>query len=204
MPQDSALLRSLEQATATYEANIEQARSYLTGRGISHGTARSCRLGVVGDQPLAGHDRFVGRLCIPYLTRAGVVQLKFRSMGTEEPKYLGLPNVKPHLYNVEALFTHESHIAITEGELDAVVLTHEVGIPAVGCPGVSTWQDHFPRLFAGFDRVLIFADGDQPGREFARRVADDLDNAVILSMPDGLDVTDVYVNDGAAALLERI
>lgn len=198
----AALRTSLEEATTAYQQNIEAARSYLAGRGVSPRTAASCRLGVV-DDPAPGHERFAGRLAIPYLTRAGVVGMKFRSMDGASPKYLCLPGAKPRLYGVEALFVDSPHVAVCEGELDAAVLTHEVGIPAVGCPGVSTWQEHFPRLFTGYDRVLIFADGDEPGVEFAKRVAHDIDNAVILPMPDGCDVSDVYVREGADFLRER-
>jgi DNA primase len=143
-----------------------------------------------------------GRLAIPYITRAGVVNMRFRAMDASEPKYLGLPDAKPRLYGVESLFDPSPIVGITEGELDRNILV-QCGIPAVGCPGVSTWMDYHPALFAGYDRVLIFADGDDAGKAFAKRVRKDLDNGVTVTMPDGMDVNDLYLRDGAEALRER-
>lgn len=194
--------RLLTEATTRYAASIDLAAGYLAGRGIEMSTAHSCQLGVVVD-PELGHEGMVGRLAIPYLSRAGVRTIRFRAMDGGDPKYLSLPGVRPHLYNVEALFERSTFIAITEGELDAAVLTHQCGIPAVGCPGVSSWQDHFPRLFDGYDRVLIFADGDTPGREFAKRVSHELDNAIVVNLGDGLDVNDLYVLEGLEGLRKR-
>lgn len=201
-PLDRELSSLLERATSTYEAHLELARSYLDERRIEMSTARSCRLGVVAE-PVVGHEWFAGRLAIPYITRNGIVQMKFRAMDGSEPKYAGLTNVLPRLYNVASLFDAEADIAITEGELDAAVLAYQCDLPAVGCPGVDAWRDHFPRLFAGFDRVLVFADGDKPGREFAQRVASELTNAIVVRCPDGLDVNDVYVLEGAAGIRKR-
>lgn len=203
MPTRNAeLMRSLGKATAAYEAHIELAADYLAERRIEMSTARSLRLGYVAE-PEAGHEWFTGRLAIPYLTRAGVVQVKFRSLDGSDPKYLGIDGVRPHLYNVESLFMDSPVIAVTEGELDAAILAYQCDVPAVGCPGVAVWQDHFPRLFAGYDRVAVFADGDAPGREFAQRVALDLEQANVVRLPDGTDVNDIYITEGAVALRRR-
>lgn len=193
---------SLERATQTYEAQLETGLEYLAGRGISEASARAARLGVVGT-PAPTHDRFVGRISIPYVTPTGVVQMKFRSMFGADPKYLGIEGIGPKLYGTTALLSQSPLIAITEGELDAVILTHQVGLPAVGCPGVSTWQPHYPRCFAGFERVLVFCDGDQPGHNLGRRISKELSTAVVVHMPDGMDVTDVYLTEGAEGLRRR-
>lgn len=189
-------------ATELYQEQLGLGLEYLAGRGISEAAARAARLGVVGT-PARTHDRFQGRLAIPYVTRAGVVNIKFRSMDGAEPKYLCLPNSKPLLYNVGAFFHPGSRIGITEGELDAVVLSHEVGLPAVAVPGVSMWDDHHPRCFTGFDQVLVFADGDGPGYDLAKRISRDLEQAQVIYMPDGQDVTDVYLAEGADGIRKR-
>lgn len=198
----SVLRTSLEEATALYESQLEKGLEYLAGRGISEEAAKAARLGVVGT-PAPTHDRYAGRLSIPYVTPAGVVNLKFRSMYGADPKYLCLDNAKPLLYGVTALSSGSPVIAITEGELDALILTHQVGIPAVGCPGASTWQKHHPRCFAEFDRVLVFCDGDQPGHQLGKRISQELQSAQVLHMPDGMDVTDVYLTEGAEGLRRR-
>jgi len=66
------------------------AEGYLAQRGINPAVAQAIRLGVVVD-PLAGQEQFINRLAIPYLTPTGVVDIRFRSMGPEEPKYMGMP-----------------------------------------------------------------------------------------------------------------
>lgn len=198
----ASVISFLEKATTYYERQLDRGLEYLADRGISEEAARAARLGVVGT-PAPTHDSYVGRLCIPYVTPAGVLGLKFRSMNGTDPKYLCLPNSKPLLYGVQAFFESADTIAITEGELDALILTHEVGLPAVGCPGVSTWQEHHPRCFTGYDRVLIFADGDGPGHDLAKRISRDLDQAQVIHMPDGTDVTDVYLTEGAEGIRKR-
>src|SRR6266702_2714522 len=49
-----------------------------------------------------------GRLSIPYVTRAGVVNLKFRSIEADSgPKYLNLSGFETNLYHVESFFRSE-------------------------------------------------------------------------------------------------
>jgi DNA primase len=50
-------------------------------------------------------------------------------------------------------------------------------------------------LLADFERVFVFADGDQPGTEFARSLARELPVTVIQS-PDGHDVNSLYLQEG--------
>lgn len=198
----ASVLSWLEKATAHYEKQLDLGLEYLARRGISEAAARKARLGVVGT-PAPTHDKYLGRLCIPYVTKAGVLTLKFRSMQDSDIKYLCLPNSKPMLYGTTSFHRNSNVIAITEGELDALVLTHEVGIPAVGCPGVSTWQDHHPRCFSGYDQVLVFADGDEPGHDLAKRISRDLEQATVIHCPDGSDVSDVFLAEGPEGLRRR-
>jgi DNA primase len=93
-------------------------------------------------------------------------------------------------------------IAICEGELDAVVCSGVLGIPAVGVPGVAAWKGHYPKLFNGFDEILILGDNDDkedgsnPGAEFSKRVASDLTNSRIVELPVGMDLNDYYLAKG--------
>jgi DNA primase len=199
---------SLEAATAAYETFLPMAEDYLAGRGIELSVAATYRLGVVVE-PEVGHEYMVGRLSIPYITRAGVVDLRFRCMEehdckvAEHPKYLGQDAAKTHLYNVGALIRAESTVAITEGEIDALVLDGIVGIPAVGVPGATSWKEHYPRCFDDFERVLVFADGDKAGNGFARKLAHELETVTIVRMPEGMDVNEFYAQEGPDRLRER-
>ena len=90
----------LGRATAKYAANIHLAEGYLASRGITREVARLARFGVVSE-PEVGHEAFIGRLSIPYITKTGVVDLRFRSLNPAvEPKYMGMTGVETKMYNV--------------------------------------------------------------------------------------------------------
>jgi DNA primase len=160
------------------------------------------RLGVVID-PLPGHEQFRGRLAIPYITRSGVVDIRFRALGHEEPKYLGLPGAKTHMYNVRAVMEAENSIAICEGEIDTMVLHYKVGIPAIGVPGANAWKKHYRRMLQDFDTIYVFADGDQPGQDFARSLAREMQGVVTLTLPEGEDVNSIFLQHGKEYFLEK-
>ena len=191
-----------EPQVARYEANLHLAAEWLEGRGLTVEDAAVFRLGVVDDSsPESAPYR--GRLAIPYLTKSGVVDIRFRTLFSAGPKYLSRPGAKPHLFNVAALWRTSSVIGIAEGETDAMVMDLYGGIPCVGVPGAQLWQKHFACLFADFDRVLVFGDGDDAGREFSRTVASAMENALPVPMPNGMDLSDVYSSQGPAGL-ERL
>jgi hypothetical protein len=194
----------LEQQVQTYQANLPQVAEYLAGRGIPLEVARTCRLGYVSEPtPGLGDDQYVGKLAIPYLTPSGVVDIRFRNLSGSGPKYLSRPGGKSRLFGVNALFTSTSYVGICEGELDGVVATHVASVPSVSVPGASNWAKHYPLLFEGFQRVFVFADGDQAGKDFAAKVASTIEQAVVVTMPDGQDVSDVVVSEGPGALRKR-
>ena len=197
--------QSLRKAASRYMENVALADSYLRDRGISEATANALALGVVVD-PEPGHELMVGRLAIPYITRSGIVDMKFRCLQHEDcknegcVKYLCLTGSQPHLYNVNAFFVDSPVIGLTEGEFDAGVSHYEVGIPSVGCPGAQAWQPHFARCFVGYETIILFADGDTAGREFAKRVVEDLPPLTVVNLPEKQDVTTVFLSEGAEGL----
>lgn len=194
--------KSLERAVTHYQQFLGEAESYLNERGISRATADSFRLGVV-KEPLTGHEHLLGRIAIPYLTITGVVDVRFRSMDGTDPKYMGLPGAKTHLFNVSAVLISDNKIAVTEGEVDTITLA-SMGIHAVGVPGASNWKPHYSRVLQDFEEVLVFADGDQAGRDFSKRLARDLDNVTIINCPEGEDVNSAYTRFGAEWFRERL
>jgi DNA primase len=193
----------LGKATEKYSQNIYQAEDYLKQRGIPLEIARLARLGVVVE-PEVGHEAFIGRLSIPYITKTGVVDLRFRSLNPAvEPKYMGLTGAETKMYNVLDVDKANDIIGVCEGELDTLTMSACVGIPCVGVPGANSWKKHYTRLLADFQRVFVFADGDQPGTEFARSLARELP-VTIVQMPDGGDVNSVYVSEGADFILRKV
>jgi len=188
-----------EDLCARYQGNIHLAAEWLESRGLNLDAAAVFRLGVVDDDsPESAPYR--GRLAIPYLTRAGVVDIRFRTLHSAGVKYLSHPGARGHVFNVAALWRQTSTVGICEGELDAVVMDLYGGVPCVGIPGAQLWKRHYKALFSDFDRVLVFGDGDEAGREFTQKIASSMDNAFGVPLPDGMDVSDVYATAGVDAL----
>jgi DNA primase len=193
----------LAKATEKYSESIHLAEDYLRQRGIPLEVARLARLGVV-EEPEVGHEAFQGRLSIPYITKSGVVDLRFRSLNPAvEPKYMGLTGAETRMYNVLDVEKASDWIGVCEGELDTLTLSGCVGIPCVGVPGANSWKKHYTRLLADFERVFVFADGDQPGREFASSLARELP-VTIVNLPDGEDVNSIYVSEGPEYLISKV
>jgi DNA primase len=193
----------LGKAAAGYAENIYQAEDYLRSRGIPLEVARLASLGVVAE-PETGHEAFKGRLSIPYITKTGVVDLRFRSLNPAvEPKYMGMTGAETKMYNVLDVERASDFIGVCEGELDTLTLSACVGIPCVGVPGANSWKKHYTRLLADFERVFVFADGDQPGTEFARSLARELP-VTIIQLPDGHDVNSMFVQEGVGYFNQKM
>ncbi len=193
----------LGKATEKYGASIYRAEDYLKNRGIPIEVARLASLGVV-EEPEVGHEQYIGRLAIPYITKTGVVDLRFRSLNPAvEPKYMGLTGAETKMYNVIDIEKANNFIGVCEGELDTITMSGCVGIPCVGVPGANSWKKHYTRLLADFERVFVFADGDQPGTEFARSLARELP-VTIIQLPDGHDVNSMFVQEGAEYFHSRV
>lgn len=195
---------SLEEATRTYQVQIDAAGTYLASRGISRNVALTFRLGYV-HEPMIGHEQYAGRLAIPYLTPTGVVDLRFRSISDDgSPKYLSRPGAESALFNVPAFQQDSDVIAVCEGELDTMITHGECGIPAVGVPGANGWKSWYARAFADYRKVIVLCDGDQPGRDLGKKIAQQIDVATVVSMPDGMDVNDVFLAEGGDGIRKRI
>jgi len=202
MKQTASQKELLGLASDKYAANISMAYDYLRNRGITQEAARLARFGVVAE-PEVGHEAFTGRLSIPYITKTGVVDLRFRSLNPAvEPKYMSMTGAETKMYNVLDIDRAGDWIGVCEGELDTITLSACVGIPCVGVPGANSWKKHYTRLLADFERVFIFADGDQPGTEFARSLARELP-VTIVQFSDGEDVNSAYVKYGADYIREK-
>ena len=205
LPLPESDLRMMEHAVARYQGAIGDARSFLEARGITEATAATFRLGVVND-PIPEHERYRGMLCIPYLNPSGrVVQTRFRCLADHKcsefkhGKYQTVSGDKGRMFNTPALVSDVNELHICEGEMDAIILS-QAGFSAVGMPGASTWRDHHRVMCAGYEWVFIWGDGDEAGREFAQSVRSSLRGSVIIRVPDGMDVNDLYLQRGTEGL----
>ncbi len=193
----------LLQATQRYASKIELAKDYLSSRHLSVEEASTFHLGVVED-PLPGHEAYKGRLAIPYITPSGVVDIRFRSMNNEDPKYMGLVGAKTTMFNTQACFVADKYICVTEGEFDCIMMSVKTMHPTIGIPGANNWKSHYAKILDDFDVVIVLADGDPAGLEFGKKISRELGNVNIISMPDGEDVNSMMIKMGSEWLDGRI
>jgi len=193
----------LERATENYAQNIAEILPYLESRGINETTARIFRLGFVRN-PEIGHEPYLGKLSIPYLTPSGTIDIRFRALSPDAagPKYMSRPGATTHIFNINALSMDADVLAICEGELDTVVAS-QAGFNAVGLPGANNWKPFYARVLADWTKIVLLCDGDNAGREMAKNLSRELDNVFPVFMPEGQDVNDVYLAEGADGLRKR-
>lgn len=158
---------------------------------------------------MSGHETHRGAISIPYVTETGVVSIRFRRVDGDGPKYLSDVGDSPRLFNVCDLNRPVDHIVIVEGEFDAMVTSFLCGQPAVGVPGVETWQSRkpWPLLFQGYQRVTVVGDNDEPGKKFANTVCRSLPASVhaVPVTPEGAkDVNELWHLGGVQAVLNMI
>jgi len=193
----------LLQATTEYANHIDQAADYLATRGLSVDEAKKFHLGVV-DNPLPGHEGYRGKLVIPYTTPSGVVDLRFRSIRGEDPKYIGLPGAKTTMFNSQIVLNADQYICVTEGEIDCITVSVKTSHPAVGIPGANNWKPYYAKILDDFDTVIVLADGDTPGLEFGKKISRELNNVNIVQMPEGHDVNSIVIQEGVSFLDDKI
>ncbi len=181
------------------------AAEYLAGRGISLEVAQGFQLGYV-DEPMEGHDWFKGRLAIPYLTPSGVSLIRFRSLEPDpKRKYDQEKGMRTPLFNVRDLHKSDPWVAVCEGELDTVVMSGIVGVPAVGIPGVDHWNTNknaWARLLQDYENVFVVMDPDASGQKIVGEIARLVENPVVINLP--ADVNDTVNEHGPDWVLNKM
>lgn len=200
--------RSLAVKAEAYAGNVEEVLPYLATRGISEETADVFGLGFVTE------GQYEGRLSIPYVVRDGVLQIKYRCLNPRHEtngkhdcsaKYLYEAGCDTHLFNARALIGVGDTVLLTEGEMDAIIVSQVTGLPVVGYPGTSGWKPFYRLCFEGVQEIVVLADGDDPGRKSAEQVARKLGmNARVVDLGDGEDSNSFILKFGEAKFLERI
>lgn len=176
-------------------------------RGLTQGTVDTFRLGVV-DNPISGHERFVGMMSIPYLSRDGYpLTVRFRCMEQHtcrnhgHGKYMTISEDQARMFNVPALFNAGDTIHVTEGEIDAMILT-QLGYHAIAIPGSSLFSLSHSMNLRGFSKVFVWQDPDEAGREFVSKVGRYLPQAVPVT--PHADVNDLFLEGGSDAIHKAV
>jgi DNA primase len=198
--------KSLARRAASYHeqlfSNDTDLLDYLIdARGLDPETISQFQLGAVVN-PDVLDEPARNKIAIPYLTRSGPAALRFRrGPDGEGPKYWQPTGSNITMFNVKELVKHQRWIAVCEGEIDCITAI-QAGLPAVGIPGASAWKEHYSTLFEGYERVIILADNDDKGAgaEFAKKVAGEVPDPAIVTLPEGHDVNSFYVEHGAKEL----
>ncbi len=210
-----AYTMAAEQLLGDHEDKIE----YLLERGLTAETIMEARLGYVPkgfglvtdllnyeslsrkDFEAAGllsggKDFHSGRICIPYLHRGSVVQIRGKEI---EGRYFTPAGDKVRLFNADDLAGAE-HVLLVEGEFDTLITRQALrGNPhcrnrhtaVVGLPGAGAWpggHDYFPSYFREAKRVYIGLDPDTTGVREAEKLKEAIGSkARIVMLPSQAD-----------------
>lgn len=157
--------------------NLDYEHPYVLGR-ISKETARE-----FGIAAYRGPGKYAkNRIVIPIHDEHGaLLAYAGRAVNGEEPRYK-LPTGfhKGHvLYNLHRVDDAATSICVVEGFFDCLRV-HEAGFPNVvalmGCSASPKQQE----LLLGFDRIILFLDGDEPGKAASAEIALKLDQTAFV------------------------
>lgn len=135
-----------------------------------------------------------GRVVVPIQNDRGeLIAYAGRSIDATEPKYKLPPGFKKsaELFNLHRVLaspeSSRGRVIVCEGFFDCMKI-YQAGLHAVvGLMG-STLSDAQEKVLRQFAHVILFLDGDEPGREAARGIAARLVHQMfvrVINLPDG-------------------
>lgn len=163
---------------------------FLEARGLTEVTVR--RFGL-------SYDQGRGAIAIPYRDGGGTLRYtRCRYLPPSRTKYHTPAGTHSIPYNV--IDSRKDVVYVTEGEFDALILK-QLHLDAIGIPGAHAFKPYWKWLLAGAERVVLVYDGDEEGRQGARRVAGMVDPLVescaVIDLPEGSDINSLYLEDRA-------
>src|SRR5690606_5251098 len=170
---------------------------------------------VVKEEDNKRYDRFRDRIMFPIIdSRGRVIAFGGRVLTDEKPKYLNSPETEIFhkgrelygLYQARKAVRHLRRLVVVEGYMDVVALA-QFGIRyAVATLGTATSTEHLQKVFRHCPEVIFCFDGDNAGRQAARRalesalpVMEDGRQARFLFLPEGEDPDSLVRVRGTAA-----
>lgn len=152
-----------------YHSQVESGRPYWHGQGLTDGTIERFRLGYAPSCPTYQQS---ASYVIPYYHAGHLISIRHRlatpnGCGKYRPEFAGLPN---QLFNLDVLtleseeipfgLLNPGEVLLVEGEIKSCYLSDIQDLPAVGIPGVESWQEDWIKYFAGVSRVYVTLDPD--------------------------------------------
>jgi replicative DNA helicase len=181
----------------------DDAKAYLTGRGLTSATWQAWHLGVKTDRD------GVKWLLIPYIKGDLVVDVKYRSLPPTAKRFQRLQGGESILYGHHLLKEHwkdaEKKLYMVEGELDAMTMWQQGFSPVLstttGAAGFKTeWYD----MIAAYDpaTIVICYDADiagQAGADKHLKKFSELDRLCVnVILPDAKDANEYFTTHTAA------
>lgn len=152
-----------------WECAPHSARTYWRSQGLNDGTIERYRLGYCPECPTYQQS---ASYVIPYYHAGNLISIRHRlatpnGCGKYRPEFVGLPN---QLFNLDALnpqseeihfgLLNPGEVLLVEGEVKSLYLSDIQDLPAVGMPGVESWQEEWIKYFAGVSKVYVTLDPD--------------------------------------------
>ncbi|MBZ9559346.1 MULTISPECIES: DNA primase [unclassified Modicisalibacter] len=179
----------------------EALKRHLNEQGVSDAVQVEYGLLVSREDSGRVYDRFRDRVMFPIRDWKGrTLGFGGRVLGDAKPKYLNSPETPVFHKGRELYGLHEARqadrrlerLVVVEGYMDVVALA-QFGIRnAVATLGTSVTEEHVNRLFRLVGEVVFCFDGDNAGRQAARRALE----AVLPQMIDGRQVRFLFLPEG--------
>lgn len=166
------------------------------------------------------YDRFRDRIMFPIRDMRGrTIGFGGRVLGDDKPKYLNSPETDTFhkgrelygLYEARQQTRDLNRLLIVEGYMDVVSLAQHGISWSVATLGTATTEHHLERLFKIVPEVIFCFDGDNAGRNAAKRALDttlpvikDGQQARFLFLPEGEDPDTLVRKEGEAAFSQRV
>lgn len=201
------------------QAACSTGSEYFAARGLVPEMVSRWRLGYVEEAVDEAHEKYVGRIAIPYYTPEGYANIVFRCThlpGEEcksiphHQKYMSLSGLYRPMFNANILSRGHDVIYLVEGEINAIIATF-YGMPTVGLTTNKRWEPHWSFMFDGPTRKVALCDGDEAdpktgkiaGQEFGEMCMDKI-GADVVTFPSGLDVASFNLERGSEGLVRFV
>ncbi|MCI0511337.1 DNA primase [Chromohalobacter marismortui] len=198
----------------------EALKRHLAERGISDAVQIEYGLLVHREDSGRSYDRFRNRVMFPIRDWKGrTIAFGGRVLGDAKPKYLNSPETPVFhkgrelygLYEARQANARLERMLVVEGYMDVVALAQFGVRNACATLGTSLSEDHLQRLFRLVGEVVFCFDGDQAGRQAARRALETVLPSMIdgrqvrfLFLPEGEDPDTLIRREGAEAFENRV